>query len=125
MFLEVKDLKKSFGSDANRVDVLKGVNFTIEKGEIAVLLGPSGSGKSTILNIIGGIDSADSGYVSIAGEKTADMKEKELTRYRRKHLGYIFQMYKLLVKKSYLSYNKRVFSLMREIANLGAMNETK
>lgn len=96
MFLEVKDLKKSFGSDANRVDVLKGVNFTIEKGEIAVLLGPSGSGKSTILNIIGGIDSADSGYVSIAGEKTADMKEKELTRYRRKHLGYIFQMYNLI-----------------------------
>lgn len=96
MFLEIKDLKKSFGSDANRVDVLKGINFTIEKGEIAVLLGPSGSGKSTLLNIIGGIDSADSGYVSIAGEKTADMKEKELTRYRRKHLGYIFQMYNLI-----------------------------
>lgn len=96
MFLEIKDLKKSFGSDANRVDVLKGINFTIDKGEIAVLLGPSGSGKSTLLNIIGGIDSADSGYVSIAGEKTADMKEKELTRYRRKHLGYIFQMYNLI-----------------------------
>lgn len=96
MFLEIKDLKKSFGNDANRVDVLKGINFTIEKGEIAVLLGPSGSGKSTLLNIIGGIDSADSGYVSIDGEKTADMKEKELTRYRRKHLGYIFQMYNLI-----------------------------
>lgn len=96
MFLEIKDLKKSFGSDANRVDVLKEINFTIEKGEIAVLLGPSGSGKSTLLNIIGGIDSADSGYVSIDGEKTADMKEKELTRYRRKHLGYIFQMYNLI-----------------------------
>lgn len=96
MFLEIKDLKKSFGSDANLVDVLKEINFTIEKGEIAVLLGPSGSGKSTLLNIIGGIDSADSGYVSIDGEKTADMKEKELTRYRRKHLGYIFQMYNLI-----------------------------
>ena len=96
MFLEIKDLKKSFGSDANRVDVLKEINFNIEKGEIAVLLGPSGSGKSTLLNIIGGIDSADSGYVSIDGEKTADMKEKELTRYRRKHLGYIFQMYNLI-----------------------------
>lgn len=96
MFLEIKDLKKSFGSDANRVDVLKGINFTIDKGEIAVLLGPSGSGKSTLLNIIGGIDSADSGYVSIDGEKTADMNEKELTRYRRKHLGYIFQMYNLI-----------------------------
>ena len=96
MFLEIKDLKKSFGSDVNRVDVLKEINFNIEKGEIAVLLGPSGSGKSTLLNIIGGIDSADSGYVSIDGEKTADMKEKELTRYRRKHLGYIFQMYNLI-----------------------------
>lgn len=96
MFLEIKDLKKSFGSDSNRVEVLKGINFTIEKGEICVLLGPSGSGKSTLLNIIGGIDSADSGYVSIDGEKTAEMKEKVLTRYRRKHLGYIFQMYNLI-----------------------------
>lgn len=96
MFLEIKDLKKSYGSDANRVEVLKEINFTIEKGEIAVLLGPSGSGKSTLLNIIGGIDSADSGYVSIDGEKIADMKEKALTKYRRKHLGYIFQMYNLI-----------------------------
>ena len=96
MFLEIKDLKKSFGSDSNRVEVLKGINFTIEKGEICVLLGPSGSGKSTLLNIIGGIDSADSGYVSIDGEKTAEMKEKVLTRYRRKHLGYVFQMYNLI-----------------------------
>lgn len=96
MFLEIKDLKKSYGSDANRVEVLKEINFTIEKGEIAVLLGPSGSGKSTLLNIIGGIDSADSGYVSIDREKIADMKEKALTKYRRKHLGYIFQMYNLI-----------------------------
>jgi putative ABC transport system ATP-binding protein len=68
----------------------------IEKGEICVLLGPSGSGKSTLLNIIGGIDSADSGYISINGEKTADMNEKALSLYRRKHLGYIFQMYNLI-----------------------------
>ena len=96
MFLEIKDLKKSFGTDANRVEVLKGISFEIEKGEICVLLGPSGSGKSTLLNIIGGIDQADSGYVSIQGEKTAMMKEKVLTGYRRKHLGYIFQMYNLI-----------------------------
>ena len=68
----------------------------MERGEICVLLGPSGSGKSTLLNIIGGIDSADSGYISIDGEKTAEMKEKVLTRYRRKHLGYVFQMYNLI-----------------------------
>lgn len=61
-----------------------------------MLLGPSGSGKSTLLNIIGGIDRADSGSISINGEKTEDMKEKALTKYRRKHLGYIFQMYNLI-----------------------------
>lgn len=96
MFLEINDLKKSYGSDSNRMEVLKGISFSIERGEICVLLGPSGSGKSTLLNVIGGIDSADSGYVAINGEKTVDMKEKVLTRYRRKHLGYVFQMYNLI-----------------------------
>ena len=96
MFLTVKDLKKSYGSTSNKVEVLKGINFEVEKGEICVLLGPSGSGKSTLLNIIGGIDDADLGYVSIDSEKTKDMKEKQLTRYRRKHLGYVFQMYNLI-----------------------------
>lgn len=96
MFLEIENLKKGFGSDASRVEVLKGISFSIERGEICVLLGPSGSGKSTLLNIIGGIDNADSGYISINGERTADMKEKKLTIYRRKHLGYIFQMYNLI-----------------------------
>ena len=66
------------------------------KGEICVLLGPSGSGKSTLLNIIGGIDEADEGYISINGEKTANMNERGLTEYRRKHLGYVFQMYNLI-----------------------------
>ena len=78
------------------MEVLKGINFEVQKGEICVLLGPSGSGKSTLLNIIGGIDDADSGYVSINDEKTKDMKESELTKYRRKHLGYVFQMYNLI-----------------------------
>lgn len=96
MFLEIKELRKSYGNDSNRVEVLKGINCTVAKGEICVLLGPSGSGKSTLLNIIGGIDSLESGYVAIEGEKMADMKEKQLTRYRRKHLGYIFQMYNLI-----------------------------
>ena len=96
MFLEINELKKSFGSGDYKVDVLKEISFGVEKGEMCVLLGPSGSGKSTLLNIIGGIDSADSGYISINGEKTADMKEKELTYYRRKHLGYVFQMYNLI-----------------------------
>ena len=96
MFLEIKDLKKSFGTDSNKTEVLKGINFEVNKGEFCVLLGPSGSGKSTLLNIIGGIDGADSGYISIDGEKIKDMDEKTLTKYRRKHLGYIFQMYNLI-----------------------------
>ena len=87
MFIEIKDIKKHFGSGENRVEVLKGINISIQKGEICVLLGPSGSGKSTLLNIIGGIDNADSGYISINDEKTANMDEKRLTIYRRKHLG--------------------------------------
>ena len=91
VFLEIKNIKKHFGEGESRVEVLKGIEIEIEKGEFCVLLGPSGSGKSTLLNIIGGIDAADEGYISINGEKTADM-----TLYRRKHLGYIFQMYNLI-----------------------------
>ena len=68
-FLEIVDLKKSFGEGEARQDVLRGVDFTVEKGEVCVLLGPSGSGKSTLLNIIGGIDKQDSGYVAINGDK--------------------------------------------------------
>ncbi len=96
MFLEISGLKKHFGEGDSYTEVLKGIDIGIEKGEFCVLLGASGSGKSTLLNIIGGIDNADSGYISINGEKTADMNEKALTLYRRKHLGYIFQMYNLI-----------------------------
>lgn len=96
MFLEIKGIRKSFGTGDSRVDVLKGLNLEIEKGEFCVLLGPSGSGKSTLLNIIGGIDVADEGSIIIEGEQLEDMTEKKLALYRRKHLGYIFQMYNLI-----------------------------
>lgn len=95
-FLEIVDLKKGFGSGETRQEVLRGMNFSVAKGEFCVLLGPSGSGKSTLLNIIGGIDSADSGYISINGDKLEELGEKKLTQYRRKHLGYVFQMYNLI-----------------------------
>ena len=95
-FLNVKGLKKSFGSGDTKQDVLKGLDFTVGKGEFCVLLGPSGSGKSTLLNILGGIDNADAGEIIINGDKLEDMDEKSLTRYRRKHLGYVFQMYNLI-----------------------------
>lgn len=96
MFLQVKNLKKSYGEGNNRLEVLKGIDFSVKKGNICVLLGPSGCGKSTLLNIIGGIDTADSGSIIIDGDRTEDMKERALTLYRRKHLGYIFQMYNLI-----------------------------
>ena len=96
MFLEIKQIKKSFGAGDSRVEVLKGIDLEIERGEFCVLLGPSGSGKSTLLNIIGGIDGADSGSITIDGARIEDMTEKKLSLYRRKHLGYIFQMYNLI-----------------------------
>lgn len=96
MFLEIKNIHKHYGDGDSRVNVLNGIDVEIEKGEFCVLLGPSGCGKSTLLNIIGGIDSADEGYISINNEKIADMNEKMLTEYRRSHLGYIFQMYNLI-----------------------------
>lgn len=96
MFLEIRGIKKSFGTGDSRVNVLKGLDLDIEKGEFCVLLGPSGSGKSTLLNIIGGIDGADEGSITIEGERLEDMTEKKLSLYRRKHLVYIFQMYNLI-----------------------------
>lgn len=96
MFLEIHHIRKSFGEGENRIEVLKGIDLAIEKGEFCVLLGASGSGKSTLLNIIGGIDEADRGDICIRETKLADMNEKALTLYRRNHLGYIFQMYNLI-----------------------------
>lgn len=96
MFLEIRDIRKSFGTGDSRVEVLKGISFDVEKGEFCVLLGPSGSGKSTLLNIVGGIDGADAGSLTIGGERLEEMKEERLSVYRRKHLGYVFQMYNLI-----------------------------
>lgn len=96
MFLEIHGMKKHFGEGESRVEVLRGIEIGIEQGEICVLLGPSGSGKSTLLNMIGGIDRADEGTIVIGGETLEHMREADLTRYRRRHLGYIFQMYNLI-----------------------------
>lgn len=95
-FVEINGIKKHFGAGDNKIEVLKGIDLEIEKGEMCVLLGPSGSGKSTLLNIIGAIESADEGTITVNGEKTRLMNEKQLTRYRRKHFGYVFQMYNLI-----------------------------
>ena len=94
--LETKNLSKIYGSGDTEVRALDGVNLSVENGEFVAIVGTSGSGKSTLLNIIGGIDRADEGDIFINGERMAAMKEKQLTRYRRRHLGYIFQMYNLI-----------------------------
>ena len=96
MYLKIDNIKKSYGTGDSRVDVLKGINCGVNRGEICVLLGPSGSGKSTLLNILGGIDKADSGSVTIGDDKIENFNDKQLSQYRRKHLGYIFQSYNLV-----------------------------
>ncbi len=96
MFLEIRGIHKSYGQNDNRIEVLKDINLDVEQGEFVVLLGPSGSGKSTLLNILGGIDCADEGTISIQGEYMNTMNSKKLSLYRRNHLGYIFQQYNLI-----------------------------
>lgn len=96
MFLSVKGLKRSFGMGDSKVDVLNGIDLEIEKGEFLCILGQSGCGKSTLLNIIGGIDSPDEGSICLNNKHMEKMSQKELTMYRRDHLGYIFQMYNLV-----------------------------
>ena len=96
MFLELQGIRKSYGKDDYKVEVLKGIDLQINKGEFLVMLGPSGSGKSTLLNIIGCIDTADSGQILIEGELLDHSSQKQMEKYRRQHLGYIFQMYNLI-----------------------------
>ncbi len=96
MYLELNQVKKSFGNGENKTEVLKGITCGVKKGDICVLLGPSGSGKSTLLNIIGGIENIDSGSIRIGDEQMETMNEKQLSMYRRKHLGYVFQAYNLI-----------------------------
>ena len=96
MYLAINGISKSFGSGDSYTQVLRGIDFGVEKGSICVLLGPSGSGKSTLLNIIGGIETADSGSITIGGETIVGETEQQLSRYRRNHLGYVFQSYNLI-----------------------------
>lgn len=95
-YLEIFNLNKYFGKMNNRVHVLNDLSMKIERGEFCVMLGPSGCGKSTLLNLIGAIDEADSGSIVIDQKMIETMNEKQLTKYRRRHLGYIFQSYNLI-----------------------------
>ena len=96
MYLEVKDLVKCYGEGENKVQVLKKINCSVEKGEICVLLGPSGSGKSTLLNIIGGIETIDEGEVKLKDTSISAMSKNDISKYRRNNLGFVFQFYNLI-----------------------------
>ncbi len=94
--IEVKDIYKSYGNDENKVDVLKKVNLTINKGDFAIILGPSGSGKSTLLNVISGLEKPDSGTIKYDDKIISNLNDVELTNFRRDNIGFIFQQYYLL-----------------------------
>ena len=95
-YLVVDGLMKHYGSGEARIQVLDGITTTIDRSEICVMLGPSGSGKSTFLNLIGGLEDADGGTVSVAGAELTSLSKKDLSEYRRRELGFVFQFYNLV-----------------------------
>lgn len=96
MYLEIKDVKKSYGKDSSYIQVLKGVTTGVERGQMCVIQGTSGSGKSTLLNCVGGLDTMDSGSVKVDGKEVFGLKGTALSNYRRENLGFIFQFYNLV-----------------------------
>ncbi|WP_440587672.1 ABC transporter ATP-binding protein [Wujia sp.] len=96
MYVEVSDVKKSYGEGGSYMQVLKGVSVGIEKGKMCVIQGTSGSGKSTLLNCIGGLDVVDSGSIQVDGQEMVGLKMDALSDYRRDYLGFIFQFYNLV-----------------------------
>ena len=95
-YLVVRDLTKHYGDGEARVQVLGGITTTVMRGEVCVMLGPSGSGKSTFLNLIGGLEGADGGTVSVGGCELTSLSPRELGEYRRRELGFVFQFYNLV-----------------------------
>jgi lipoprotein-releasing system ATP-binding protein len=100
--IETKDLSKSYVSGAQTLNVLDGINIKIEQGDFISLMGPSGCGKSTFLNIIGTMDSADSGELWIAGQNVSRLPENQLAKFRQRHIGFVFQFHYLLPEFSIL-----------------------
>lgn len=94
--LSTKDLKKVYGSGENEVRALDGVNLTVEKGEFVAIVGTSGSGKSTLLHMLGGLDRPTSGSVTVDGKEIFALKDEELTIFRRRKIGFVFQNYNLV-----------------------------
>lgn len=124
MNLKVNDVHKFYGEKESRVEVLKGIDCEVPEGEICVLLGPSGSGKSTLLNIIGGLESADSGCIDIGESCTDSMTEKELSLYRRNNLGFVFQFYNLIPNLTIKENIEVCAYLSKEPLDMGDLLET-
>ena len=94
--LSTKDLRKVYGSGASEVHALAGVNFQVEKGEFVAIVGTSGSGKSTLLHMLGGLDRPTAGSVTVDGKEIFTLKDEELTIFRRRKIGFVFQNYNLV-----------------------------
>lgn len=96
MFIDIKNARKHYGDGETLVNALDGVRLSLGEGKIYVILGPSGSGKSTLLNMIGGLDSLDSGEITISGRNISRSDKKKMTDYRREDVGFVFQFYNLI-----------------------------
>jgi putative ABC transport system ATP-binding protein len=96
MFIEIKDAVKTYGEGEAKVYALNELSFSLDRGEVCVVLGASGSGKSTFLNMLGGLDRLNSGIITVNGENIGDYNQKQLTEYRREKIGFIFQSYNLM-----------------------------
>ena len=95
-YIEFRNVKKEYKMGEVTIKALDNTNFTIEKGELVVIVGPSGAGKTTCLNILGGMDTATSGDVIVDGKNVSTLKKKELVKYRREDIGFVFQFYNLV-----------------------------
>ena len=95
-FVEFRDVCKTYQMGDVEVRAVDGMNFSIERGELVVIVGPSGAGKTTVLNMLGGMDSASSGTITLDGREISGMGERELTQYRRHDIGFVFQFYNLV-----------------------------
>jgi putative ABC transport system ATP-binding protein len=96
VLIDVQNVHKVFRRGSEQIDVLKGLDLRVERGDFLALMGPSGSGKSTLLNLIGGLDRASSGTVSIGGERIDQMSDRQLAAWRARHVGLVFQFYNLM-----------------------------